>query len=64
MALANGEELISAARSGDPVALELLKSPATSIGTTLAGAVALMGCEAVTFSGGVAEGFDVLAPLI
>lgn len=62
--LATGMELVDRARQGDPDALRLLERPAAALGTTLAGAVALLGSSTIMVSGGVAESLDVLAPLV
>ena len=56
--------LIAAARAGDRAALEALEKPSAALGAAIAGAVALLGSQSVIVSGGVAEGIDVLAPLI
>jgi predicted NBD/HSP70 family sugar kinase len=56
--------LIAAARGGDPAAREALGKPSAAIGAALAGAVALLGSQSVIVSGGVAEGMDVLGPMI
>lgn len=60
----SGVALVSAARSGDARAAAALERPARSLGTALAGAVALLDPEAVIIAGGVASSLDVLAPLI
>ena len=62
--LANGRALIAAARAGDSAALDALNKPSAALGATLAGAAALLGSQSVIVSGGVAEGIDVLAPLM
>lgn len=62
--LLDGAALMDRARSGDDAALALLVGPAAALGTTLSGAVALLGSQAVIACGGVAEGVDVLAPMI
>jgi glucokinase len=62
--VADGRALIATARAGDRAALEALRRPAAALGAALAGAAALLGSSAVIVSGGVAEGIDVLAPLI
>jgi predicted NBD/HSP70 family sugar kinase len=61
---ANGARLIAAAREGDSRAQEAIVTPATAIGTALAGAVALLDPQAILVAGGVAESLDVLAPPI
>jgi glucokinase len=60
----DGRVLIDAARAGDAGARAALAEPIAALGTVLAGAVALMGAEAVILAGGVAGAADVLAPLI
>jgi glucokinase len=62
--LARGIDLVDRARQGDPDARRLLERPAAALGTTLAGAVALLGSRTVIVSGGVAKSLDVLAPLV
>jgi glucokinase len=42
----------------------LLEPPTAALGTTLAGAVALLGSRTIIISGGVADALDMLAPLI
>ncbi|MBI4924237.1 MAG: ROK family protein [Devosia nanyangense] len=61
---ASGAALVQAARSGSALAIETLAKPMTSLGTALAGAVALLDPAAIIFAGGVAESLDVLGPLI
>jgi predicted NBD/HSP70 family sugar kinase len=56
--------LISAARAGDPAAVEALDGVADVLGTTLAGAVALLDPEVVLVAGGVAAALDVLGPAL
>jgi len=56
--------LIAAARGGDAVASEALRKPCAALGAAIAGAVALLGSRSVIVSGGLAEGMDVLAPLV
>lgn len=58
--LADGGELIERARGGDAQAGALLDAPAAALGTTLAGAVALLDIRAIVFAGGVASALDVL----
>ncbi len=60
--LADGGVLIEAARTGDARALAALEAPATALGTTLAGAVALLDPAMIIVAGGVARSLDVLAP--
>lgn len=62
LGLQRGPALIAAAQQGNETARECLRQPAEALGVTLAGAVALLGSEAVIISGGVADGLDVLAP--
>lgn len=62
--LENGATLILQARAGDRQSRELLDEAAASLGTTLAGAVALLDPQRVLISGGVAEAFDVLGPAV
>jgi glucokinase len=62
--LINGRELIAAARAGDRSALEVLEKPSAALGAAIAGAVALLGSQSVIVSGGVAEGIDLLGPLV
>jgi glucokinase len=62
--LASGMELVNQARHGNSDALRLLMKPAAALGTTLAGAVALLGSRTIIVSGGVAESLDVLGPLV
>lgn len=59
--LADGGALVAAARADDKQARDILAEPAAAIGTALAGAVALLGSQAVIVSGGVADSLDVLA---
>jgi glucokinase len=60
--LESGAALVAAARRGEETALAILDEPATALGTALAGAVALLGSQAIIISGGVAEALDVIAP--
>ena len=62
--LKDGRALIAAARAADGAALDRLKKPSAALGAAIAGAVALLGSRSVIVSGGVAEGMDVLGPLI
>lgn len=64
LGLTNGTALIAAARDGDRAALAVLERPMRILGTSLAGVVALLAPRAVILAGGVADAFDVLAPLI
>jgi glucokinase len=57
----DGAGLVAAARRGDMAASEVVRSVAVALGTTLAGAVALLDPGVVIVSGGVADAFDVLA---
>ncbi len=62
--LANGRELIAAARAGDPVARKGLEKPCAALGAALAGPIAMLGSRSVIVSGGLAESVDVLGPII
>ena len=62
--LDDGAALIARARSGDWHARQTLERPMRILGTALAGPVGLLAPQAIIFAGGVADGFDVLAPLI
>jgi len=62
--LTDAGALVASARAGDKRARDILAEPAAALGTTLAGAVALLGSQAVIVSGGVADSLDVLAPPI
>lgn len=62
--LDNGTALVTAARTGNATALAALSPPMHALGTTLAGAIALLDPQAIVFAGGVAASLDVLAPLI
>jgi glucokinase len=61
---ADGRALVGRARDGERNALEALTAPMVALGTALAGAIALTGAELVIFAGGVADGLDVLDPLM
>jgi glucokinase len=58
----DGAGLVAAATRGDPAASDAIRSVAVTLGTALAGAVALLDPGLVIIGGGVAEAFDVLAP--
>lgn len=60
----DGATLIGRAREGDEEAQRLLQEPATALGTSLAGAVALLDPQAILVSGGVAAALDVLGPSV
>lgn len=60
--LADGAALIEAARAGDRVANLAIHQVGAALGTTLAGAVALLDPQAVLLAGGVSEAIDVLGP--
>ena len=60
--LADGAALIEAARAGDRVASLAIHQVGAALGTTLAGAVALLDPQAVLLAGGVSEAIDVLGP--
>jgi glucokinase len=62
--LKKGADLIAAAADGQADAKAILAGTANALAATLAGAVALLGSEAVIVSGGVAEGIGVLTPMI
>lgn len=62
--LADGTALIAQARAGDQAARQALERPMQLLGTALAGPIALLAPEAIILAGGVAEAFDVLAPLL
>lgn len=62
--LADGLALIDAARTGDTTALKALDKPMRSLGTALAGAVALLDPTAIIIAGGLASATDVIAPKI
>ncbi|MDB5587286.1 MAG: hypothetical protein JWP26_2256 [Devosia sp.] len=62
--LVDGTALIAQARVGNAAARTALQRSMQMLGTALAGAVALLAPKTVIFAGGVADGFDVLAPLI
>ncbi|RYE08653.1 MAG: ROK family protein [Hyphomicrobiales bacterium] len=64
LGLEDGTALVAAARAGNAEARAALAVPMHALGTTLAGAVALLDPEAVILAGGVAASFDVLAPLV
>jgi predicted NBD/HSP70 family sugar kinase len=58
----DGVRLIEAARAGDRAARAAIDRLAAAIGTTLAGAIALVDPARVLFAGGVSGALDVLAP--
>lgn len=60
--LADGATLIEAARSDDAAALAAIGQVGTALGTTLAGAVALLDPQAILIAGGVSDALDVLGP--
>lgn len=62
--LANGKTLVQAARNGREDARAALMTPMEALGTSLAGAVALLDPQAIIFAGGVADAMDVLSPMI
>lgn len=62
LGLANGTALIAAARAGDGAAAAALEAPMRSLGTALAGAVALLNPQAILISGGIADALDVMKP--
>lgn len=57
----DGAALVDAARRGDASAAAALDPLVTALGTTLAGAVALLDPSVVIITGGVADAFDVMA---
>jgi predicted NBD/HSP70 family sugar kinase len=59
---ADGAALIEAARAGDRAANLAIHRVGTALGTTLAGAVALLDPQAVLLAGGVSDAIDVLGP--
>ncbi|MCX5581277.1 ROK family protein [Kaistia terrae] len=59
---ADGAALIEAARAGDRDANLAIHRVGTALGTTLAGAVALLDPQAVLLAGGVSDAIDVLGP--
>jgi predicted NBD/HSP70 family sugar kinase len=60
----DGAGVVTAAAAGDAVASEALRSVASSLGTSVAAAVALLDPGIVIISGGVADAFDVFGPLV
>jgi len=62
--LDDGRALIAAARQGQPQSRQALERPMHSLGTALAGAVALLDPEMIVVAGGVASEMDLLAPMI
>ena len=62
--LASGTALVNAARQGQGIAKRALEPPMHALGTSLAGAVALLDPEAIIIAGGVAASLDVLEPMI
>jgi glucokinase len=63
--LADGRQLIAAARTGQLAAQTLLEVPARQLGTALAGAVGLLDPGVILVSGGLADALDVIAqPLL
>jgi glucokinase len=60
--LADGRQLIAAAKAGQLAAQTLLEVPARQLGTALAGAVALLDPQAVLISGGLADALDAIGP--
>jgi glucokinase len=62
--LVDGAALIAAARTGRADAVDALRPPMRSLGTSLAGAVALLDPQAIVVTGGVATAMDLLVPLI
>ncbi len=62
--LADGRALLAAARAGDRAAREGLADPCAALGAALAGPVAMLATRLVIVSGGLADGVDVLGPMI
>jgi glucokinase len=60
----SGTALVNAARQGSTPAREALAPACRALGTSLAGAVALLDPEAIILAGGVAASLDVLEPMI
>jgi predicted NBD/HSP70 family sugar kinase len=60
--LADGRQLMAAAKAGQIAAQTLLEVPARQLGTALAGAVALLDPQAVLISGGLADALDAVGP--
>ncbi|MDX8456449.1 ROK family protein [Mesorhizobium sp. VK9D] len=60
--LANGGELIEAARAGRSAALAVVEQAALRLGIALAGAVGLLDPGVILVSGGLADALDVIAP--
>ena len=60
LSLANGAALVAAARAGDAGAVSALEAPMRSLGTALAGAVALLDPQAILISGGIADALDTI----
>jgi glucokinase len=60
--LADGRQLIAAAKAGQLAAQTLLEVPARQLGTALAGAVGLLDPGVILVSGGLADVLDVIAP--
>ena len=64
LGLRDGPALVALARSGNEKALAALEPPMTTLGTALAGAVALTGSPMVIVAGGAVDGLDILGPLL
>lgn len=64
LGMKDGPALVERARARDERALAALELPMAALGAALSGAVALTGAPLVIFAGGVADGLDVLGPLI
>ncbi len=62
--LADGRELIAAARAGDAAARDRLETPCAALGAALAGPIAMLGSRSVIVAGGFAESVDALGPII
>jgi len=59
----DGRALMELAQRGDERAQRALFGPASALGLTLAGAVALLDPETILLTGGIAESFDAIAPM-
>lgn len=60
----DGAGLLALAGSGDPAAAGLVDGAGQVLGVALAAAVSLLAPEVVLIGGGVAAGFDVIAPAV
>lgn len=64
LGLVDGQGFVAAARDSHAGAIEALAHPVAALGAAIASAVALLDPAAIIIAGGVAEAFDVLAPLL